>query len=76
MRFSINKKNKKLNKKVDDSLGSKKGFELNVVENTKYINEPYEDMFNLQLMESCISIDEEYNLLECSDDFKVNLYTI
>lgn len=75
MRFFINKKNKEFKKKMVNNLNNEE-FKLDVVQNSKYINESYEDIFNLQLMESCISIDEEYDLLEHNNASKVDLYTI
>lgn len=83
MRYFINKKNKEFKEKVVNSLNSDKEFnlDLDVVENPKHINESYENMFNLQLMESCISIDEEYDSLEYDsleydNVSKIDIYTV
>lgn len=69
MIISINSKNKGFKKKLNNNLECDKELKLNMVDNSKYLSKSYEDIFDLQLLESCISIDDDCNQLEYINDY-------
>ena len=72
MIISIHKKNKEVEVETKNNLNNIKSFNLGIETDNTYTNQFFmEDMFNLQLMESCISIDEDYDLWECNDNTSI-----